>query len=138
MYMYMYMYSIHVHYHLYTCIWYMYNSPVQMYILYMYTLYFDIVACLVQYDLQWYCDGTLPSLPGGPKFPCPEAMLKCHALLDRLHLLQKMSHSSKVKLQAARCNVHVYMVYSTLAYEIVRKDIVKEETAIERRERGDI
>ena len=45
----------------------------------------------------------LPSLPGGPKFPCPGAMLKCHSLLDKLYLLRKMSHSSKVKLQAARC-----------------------------------
>ena len=80
--------------------------------LYMYTCtctnVWPVLGVLVQYDLQWYSDGTLPSLPGGPKFPCPEAMLKCHALLDRLHLLQKMSHSSKVKLQAARykiCNL---------------------------------
>lgn len=64
-----------------------------------------------QYDLQWYCDGTLPSLPGGPDFPCPQTILNCHTLLDRLHLLRKMSHSSKVKLQAAR---YIYIcIYST-------------------------
>ena len=56
----------------------------------------------LQYDLQWYCDGTLPSLPGGPNFPCPDTILQCHILLDKLYLLRKMSHSSKVKLQAAR------------------------------------
>jgi hypothetical protein len=62
-----------------------------------------------QYDLQWYCDGTLPSLPGGPKFPCPDATLKCHILLDKLYLLRKMSHSSKVKLQAASTPNHSYL-----------------------------
>ena len=34
--------------------------------------------------------------------------------------------------------VHEKNVYSTLAYETLRKDVVKEETAVERRERSNI
>ena len=50
---------------------------------------------------EWFRDGMLPSLPGGPPFQKAAAVLKTHKLSDVLNTLRKMNVSTKVKLQAA-------------------------------------
>ena len=56
----------------------------------------------MQFDHDWFTEGMLPSLPGGPAFSGADSMKKTHQLAGELYKLRKMMHSSKVKLQAAR------------------------------------
>ena len=55
-----------------------------------------------QFDHDWFSEGTLPSLPRGPKFAGTKSMKRTHEIAGELYKLRKMMHSSKVKLQAAR------------------------------------
>lgn len=58
----------------------------------------------LQFSRDWYGDGTLPSISGGPGFPVSQskAVLLSHKMVDSLYKVKKMVHSSEVKLQAAR------------------------------------
>lgn len=62
------------------------------------------IAVCVQYSQDWFGEGTLPSMPGGPHLSPAQskAVLLSHELADSLYRVKKMMHSSKVKLQAAR------------------------------------
>jgi len=61
----------------------------------------------LQFDRDWFAEGSLPSFPGGPKFSETTAVRLSHRLADSLFKLRKMVHSTKVKLQAARWDTQI-------------------------------
>ena len=57
-----------------------------------------------QFKREWFSQGRLPSLPGGPEVPLEQkkAILQTHKLADVLYKLNKMAHATKIKLEAVR------------------------------------
>ena len=85
----------------------------------------------MQFSRDWYGDGTLPSVPGGPPFPASlsKAVLLSHELTDSLYKVKKMMHSSEVKLQAARyvvcvCVCVCVVMLCALAWNLIGSDVV--------------